>query len=115
MRSDAYGGTVEKRLRLAFEIIEAIRAEVGREFVLGIRLCGDELIDGGVTIRETIAACQFLRRHGMLDYFNTSYRHGYPYSLYGRRLDARPARLSAFCVERDAAGDGFASFWGGPH
>ena len=60
LRSDAYGGSVEKRLRLAFEIIEAIRAEVGREFVLGIRLCGDELIDGGVTIRETIAACELL-------------------------------------------------------
>ncbi len=71
-RTDAYGGSVEKRLRLAFEIIEAIRAEVGREFVLGIRLCGDELIDGGVTIRETVQAAQLLDRHGMLDYFNTS-------------------------------------------
>jgi len=71
-RTDAYGGSVEKRLRLALEIIEAIRAEVGREFVLGIRLCGDELIDGGVTIRETVQAAQLLDRHGMLDYFNTS-------------------------------------------
>jgi len=72
LRTDAYGGSIEKRLRLAFEIIEAIRAEVGRDFVLGMRLCGDELIDGGVTIRETIAACEMLTRHGMLDFFNTS-------------------------------------------
>jgi 2,4-dienoyl-CoA reductase (NADPH2) len=71
-RTDAYGGSVERRLRLAIEIVEAIRAEVGREFVLGIRLCGDELIDGGVTIRETIETARLLDRHAMLDYFNTS-------------------------------------------
>lgn len=71
-RTDSYGGTTEKRLRLAFEIIEAIRAEVGRDLVVGIRLCGDELINGGVTIRETMAACELLSKHGMLDYFNTS-------------------------------------------
>ncbi len=71
-RSDAYGGSVEKRLRLVIEIIEAIRAEVGRDFVMGIRLCGDELIDGGVTIRETIQTARLLDQHGMLDYFNTS-------------------------------------------
>lgn len=71
-RTDEYGGSVEKRLRLVIEIIEAIRAEVGRDFVLGIRLCGDELIDGGVTIRETVQTAQLLDQHGMLDYFNTS-------------------------------------------
>ncbi len=71
-RTDAYGGSVEKRLRLVLEIIEAIRAEVGRDFVMGLRLCGDELIDGGVTIRETTQTASRLSEHAMLDYFNTS-------------------------------------------
>lgn len=71
-RTDEYGGSVEKRLRLAREIIEAIRAAVGRDFVLGIRLCGDELIDGGVTIRETVQTARLLDQTGLLDYFNTS-------------------------------------------
>lgn len=71
-RADAYGGSVERRARLVREIIEAIRKEVGRAFVLGIRLPGDEFIEGGMTLRETVETARILDRDGLLDYFNTS-------------------------------------------
>jgi 2,4-dienoyl-CoA reductase (NADPH2) len=71
-RDDAYGGSLERRLRIVREIIEAIREAVGREIVLGIRLPGDELIDGGITLDQTQQIAGLLDRDGLIDYFNTS-------------------------------------------
>ncbi|HXM58771.1 MAG TPA: mycofactocin system FadH/OYE family oxidoreductase 2 [Candidatus Dormibacteraeota bacterium] len=71
-RTDAYGGTVERRARIVREIVAAIRAEVGREFVLGVRIPGDEFIDGGLTLEHSVQTVQILDRDGLLDYFNTS-------------------------------------------
>ena len=45
-RSDAYGGSFENRMRLPREVIAAVRAEVGREFLLGCRYLGSEDILG---------------------------------------------------------------------
>jgi mycofactocin system FadH/OYE family oxidoreductase 2 len=71
-RADAYGGTVERRARLVREIVEAIRAEVGRDFVLGVRIPGDEFIDGGLTLEHSVETVRILDRDGLVDYFNTS-------------------------------------------
>ena len=37
-RRDAYGGSVENRFRLLQEVVTAVRAEVGRDHLLGVRL-----------------------------------------------------------------------------
>lgn len=37
-RTDRYGGSVENRIRLALEVIQAVRTEVGNEFTVGIRM-----------------------------------------------------------------------------
>lgn len=42
-RQDEYGGTLEKRARLLMEVIAAIRRRVGRGFLIGCRLNGQEL------------------------------------------------------------------------
>ena len=39
-RSDRYGGSLENRMRFAIEVLEAIRREVGDEFIVGIRMTG---------------------------------------------------------------------------
>jgi 2,4-dienoyl-CoA reductase-like NADH-dependent reductase (Old Yellow Enzyme family) len=46
-RTDAYGGSFDNRLRLAREVIEAVRGAVGAEFVVGCRYLGSEDILGG--------------------------------------------------------------------
>ncbi|MDT8273993.1 MAG: NADH:flavin oxidoreductase, partial [Desulfomonilia bacterium] len=46
-RSDAYGGSEEKRSRFVLEVIEAVRTEVGQDFPVIIRISADELIKGG--------------------------------------------------------------------
>jgi 2,4-dienoyl-CoA reductase-like NADH-dependent reductase (Old Yellow Enzyme family) len=45
-RRDAYGGSFEKRLRLAREVIAAVREEAGPDFLVGCRYLGSEDILG---------------------------------------------------------------------
>jgi 2,4-dienoyl-CoA reductase-like NADH-dependent reductase (Old Yellow Enzyme family)/thioredoxin reductase len=52
-RVDAYGGSVEGRLRLPLEVIRRIRSKVGPSFPILIRISGAEFEPGGRTIEET--------------------------------------------------------------
>ncbi len=71
-RTDEYGGPLEQRARLLVDIVEAVRAEIGSGLALGVRICGDELIDGGTTIDDAIRVAQLVERSGQVDYINTS-------------------------------------------
>src|SRR6266700_1538928 len=56
----------------ALEVIQAVRAEIGRDFTLGIRLCGDELIPAGLTLDDVREIAKRLEAAGQLDFINTS-------------------------------------------
>src|SRR6266581_4892624 len=56
----------------ALEVIEAVRTEIGRDFTLGIRLCGDELIPAGLTLDDVREIAKLLEATGQLDFINTS-------------------------------------------
>jgi 2,4-dienoyl-CoA reductase-like NADH-dependent reductase (Old Yellow Enzyme family)/thioredoxin reductase len=47
-REDDYGGSTENRTRFVREILSAIRSEVSAGFPVGIRISGDEFIEGGI-------------------------------------------------------------------
>ena len=49
VRTDEYGGSLENRMRFLMEILAAIRAEVGDDYCVGIRLPNEEYIPGGLT------------------------------------------------------------------
>ena len=51
-RDDGYGGSIEGRLRLPLEVYAAARAEVGRDYALGCRFLGDEVIAGGSDLSD---------------------------------------------------------------
>jgi len=70
-RTDAYGGGLENRMRLLREIVAAIRQAVGRDYVIGIRLCGDELIRDGIVLNEAVETAKILEADGQIDYNNT--------------------------------------------
>lgn len=72
IRTDDYGGSLENRSRLLIEIVEAVRAAIGSRLALGVRICGDELIDGGTTIDEAVRIAQLVEATGKVDYINTS-------------------------------------------
>jgi mycofactocin system FadH/OYE family oxidoreductase 2 len=69
-RTDEYGGSLENRLRLPLEVIDAVRAAVGSDFVVGMRMDGDEYIEGGLTLDDTKVIAQKLEATGKLDYLN---------------------------------------------
>ena len=72
LRTDGYGGSLERRARILFEILRAVRDTLGTKLALGVRLCGDELIDGGTTITEAVAVARMVEEQGCADYVNTS-------------------------------------------
>lgn len=52
-RTDAYGGSLENRLRFLLEVIAAVRAEVGSDgFAVGVRLPNEDYVPGGLTAEQ---------------------------------------------------------------
>ena len=72
IRTDSYGGSLPNRARILVEIITAVREAIGPGRALGVRICGDELIDGGTTIDEAIEVAKIVEATGKVDYINTS-------------------------------------------
>ncbi len=72
LRTDRYGGSLENRARLLLELVDAVRDAIGAGSALGVRLCGDELIEGGTTIDEAVDVARMVEATGQVDYVNTS-------------------------------------------
>lgn len=53
-RSDYYGGTLENRMRFPLMILKAVREAVGPDFILDMRISGDEMVEGGMKVDEVI-------------------------------------------------------------
>jgi 2,4-dienoyl-CoA reductase-like NADH-dependent reductase (Old Yellow Enzyme family)/thioredoxin reductase len=56
-RTDEYGGSRENRARYPLEVVKAVREAVGRDFVLDLRISGDEFTEGGSTIEDCVYFC----------------------------------------------------------
>ncbi len=69
LREDGYGGDAERRMRFPLEVVRAVRAEVGRDFVLGYRFMADEYVPGGLTLEETAPFAKELAGSGV-DYLS---------------------------------------------
>jgi len=59
-RTDAYGGSVEARIRIHLQVIEAVRQAVGPDYPILLRLGAADFVEGGSTIQDSqIAAREF--------------------------------------------------------
>ena len=74
-RNDAYGGSLENRMRFSLQVIEAVRKAVGEDFLLGIRMVVDEQFEGGLTREEGLEIARRLFATGMLDFLNVIRGH----------------------------------------
>lgn len=68
LRTDDYGGSSENRLRFLRNVAAAIRAKTGPDFIVGLRISGDEKDADGLTDSESLAALTALE--GLFDYYN---------------------------------------------
>ena len=60
------------RARILLEIVAAVRSAIGSHLALGVRICGDELIEGGTTIDDAVEIARMVEASGHVDYINTS-------------------------------------------
>lgn len=64
-RDDEYGGTLRNRARLLLRTVEAVRAEIGEQTPLLVRLSATDWAEGGVTVEETQQVVRWLGEAGV--------------------------------------------------
>ncbi len=72
-REDIYGGSPENRLRFAKEALQAVRARLGSDKTLGIRISADEFLPGGLTLDEMCGIVRDLVDGCQVDFINVSH------------------------------------------
>jgi 2,4-dienoyl-CoA reductase-like NADH-dependent reductase (Old Yellow Enzyme family)/thioredoxin reductase len=64
-RTDAYGGSVENRTRLAKEIVAEIRKRIGRDFPVSFKISAQEFVPKGLDVEESIEILKILVKTGI--------------------------------------------------
>ncbi len=63
-RSDRYGGSMENRTRFLLEVYRAVRAAVGKEFPVMVKLNGADNLEGGLELEDALYAARALDEEG---------------------------------------------------
>jgi 2,4-dienoyl-CoA reductase-like NADH-dependent reductase (Old Yellow Enzyme family) len=63
-RGDAYGGSLDNRMRFPLEVFDAVRAAFPAERPVGIRVSASDWLDGGWDLAQTVVFARALREHG---------------------------------------------------
>jgi 2,4-dienoyl-CoA reductase (NADPH2) len=63
-RDDRWGGSLENRLRFGLEVIRAVRARVGANFIIIFRLSMLDLVEGGSTWDEVVTMAKEVEKAG---------------------------------------------------
>lgn len=63
-RDDEWGGEYARRMRFAIEVVRAVRARVGTDFIIVFRLSMIDLVEGGGTFDETVQLAQAIEAAG---------------------------------------------------
>ena len=71
-RTDGYGGSFEGRTRFMREVMAAVRAACGADFIVGIKLPADERVPGGIDPDEAERIAATAAAEGVLDYLSFS-------------------------------------------
>jgi 2,4-dienoyl-CoA reductase-like NADH-dependent reductase (Old Yellow Enzyme family) len=69
-RDDDYNGSLDNRLRFTWRVIDAVRAAVGSDFIVGIRMVADEDSQKGISKAEGIEIARRLAASGKFDFLN---------------------------------------------
>ncbi len=69
-RDDAYGGSLENRMRFGIETLEQVRAAVGDDYIVGVRMTGDEMVAGGLSHEDCVEAFQRIANTGLVDFLS---------------------------------------------
>ncbi len=65
LRTDQYGGSFENRMRFGLEVIRGVRKAVGVDFPVGIRVAGNDFLEGGNRNQESSEFCAAAEKAGV--------------------------------------------------
>ncbi len=71
-RTDEFGGPMENRIKPLVMTIEEVRKNIGPEMALGVRICGDEFLEGGLTIDDAKEVARLLEETGKVDWLDVA-------------------------------------------
>lgn len=95
-RTDAWGGTLANRARFLLEVVRAVRAAVGRDYPVAVKLNSDDFRKGGFSHEECLQVVQWLNAESidLLEISGGSYEQPRLIGFEGRSEDAVPVRAS---------------------
>ncbi len=64
-RDDEWGGSVENRARILVEVLRGLRAVLGRDFPVIVKLNTTDYLDGGLGIEDAVAIAKLLAAEGI--------------------------------------------------
>lgn len=103
-REDAYGGDTSRRARFVVEVIEGIRARLGRNFLIQLRLSIVEGVEGGLDIPESQRLAALLADAG-IDALHCSAGMTFNRYLYCAPMGIRPGyNLPLAAAMKEAVG-----------
>ncbi|MCC8023850.1 MAG: NADH:flavin oxidoreductase [Clostridium sp.] len=85
-RTDEYGGKIENRARLLFDVYDAVRQAVGNDFIIGVKFPFSDRNEKSIQPEESIFTCKELERRG-INFIEVS---------AGMLMDFSPASLTPF-------------------
>ena len=65
-----WNGDLDARMRFSLDVLRAIRARVGPDFIVGLRYTADDLAENGIGTEDGIEIGKRLRDSGMVDFLN---------------------------------------------
>lgn len=64
-RTDEYGGSLENRARIILEVYDEVRRRVGEDYPVMIKINGEDYIDGGTTLADSMQLAKMLDEKGI--------------------------------------------------
>ena len=64
-RNDRFGGSFLNRMRFLLEIVARVQQKCGRDYPVGVRYSGEEWVEGGRTLDETVKIAELLEQQGV--------------------------------------------------
>jgi 2,4-dienoyl-CoA reductase-like NADH-dependent reductase (Old Yellow Enzyme family)/thioredoxin reductase len=69
-RTDKYGGSLENRAKFPIRVIQSVREAMGKDFIVQLRVSGDERAEHGMHVDEVAAFCKMIE--GLVDLIDVS-------------------------------------------
>lgn len=70
IRTDLYGGSLANRARFLAETLVGMRDATDNDFIIGVRIAGEEYDLDGLTLEDTLGVCTLLDHDCLVDYIN---------------------------------------------